>query len=81
MNPVSFYSAACVSLSLSLLSGLLVRLLLIEFFASQLAPLAEVSTDGGRVGMWRGGTVLRFCILRVGLSGLLADFKLGFHGN
>lgn len=28
-----------------------------------------------------GGTVLRFCILRVGLSGLLADFKLGFHGN
>lgn len=76
MNPVSFYSAACVSLSLSLLSGLLVRLLLIEFFASQLAPLAEVSTDEGG-----GGTVLRFCILRVGLSGLLADFKLGFHGN
>lgn len=26
-------------------------------------------------------TVLRFCILRVGLSGLLADFKLGFYGN
>lgn len=57
MNPVSFYSAACVSLSLSLLSGLLVRLLLIEFFASQLAPLAEVSTDEGVWGCGGGDCV------------------------
>lgn len=46
-----------LSLSLSLLSGLLVRLLLIEFFASQLAPLAEVSTDEGVWGCGEGDCV------------------------
>lgn len=77
MNPVSFYSAACVSLSLA--SFWLVSSVAFNRIFRQ--PAGSFGRGVYRWGRVEGGTVLRFCILRVGLSGLLADFKLGFHGN